>query len=234
MLTWQDIDTVLLDMDGTLLDLAYDNHFWLEHIPEVYAKTHVLNLDQAKVRLHEAMSASQGTLAWYCIDHWTETLGFDVHEQVRKTAHKSSLRPWVFEFLNFLHAHNKHLLLVTNAHHVVLESKLAHIDIAAYFDHIVSSHDFQAPKESQRFWRSFAQAYAFDPKRTVLIDDNETVLSAAKQFGIEQVITLRQPDSGLTAKTSTLHPSIHHFNELFDTANAATQSMNGKTCKMLM
>ena len=30
---WAHIDTVLLDLDGTLLDLAYDNHFWLEIVP---------------------------------------------------------------------------------------------------------------------------------------------------------------------------------------------------------
>ncbi|HBT55971.1 MAG TPA: haloacid dehalogenase, partial [Pseudomonas sp.] len=33
MLNWNAIDTVLLDMDGTLLDLHFDNHFWLEHMP---------------------------------------------------------------------------------------------------------------------------------------------------------------------------------------------------------
>ena len=25
-----EVDTILLDMDGTLLDLHYDNHFWME------------------------------------------------------------------------------------------------------------------------------------------------------------------------------------------------------------
>ena len=33
MLNWSKIDTVLLDMDGTLLDLHYDSHFWLNVIP---------------------------------------------------------------------------------------------------------------------------------------------------------------------------------------------------------
>ena len=80
MLDWTAVDTVLLDMDGTLLDLAYDNHFWLEHIPKVFAETRGIGLDEAKGQLHAKMSATQGTLEWYCIDHWTDTLGFDVHE----------------------------------------------------------------------------------------------------------------------------------------------------------
>ena len=34
MIDWNAIDTVLFDMDGTLLDLYYDNYFWHEYLPE--------------------------------------------------------------------------------------------------------------------------------------------------------------------------------------------------------
>jgi len=214
MLNWQAIDTVLLDMDGTLLDLAYDNHFWLEHIPRAFAQKHALALDQAKEKLYEKMSATSGTLEWYCIDHWSKTLGFDVHEHVRNTAHQSSLRPHVFEFLNFLQSRQKEVLLVTNAHQVVLESKLTNIKIEPYFDRMVTSHQFHAPKESQEFWQRFAQAYPFNAQRTLLIDDNEAVLNAANQFGIKYLVTLKQPDSRREIKTNTQHPAIHHFEEL--------------------
>ncbi|HNG60363.1 MAG TPA: haloacid dehalogenase, partial [Cellvibrionaceae bacterium] len=37
MIPWQAIDTLLLDMDGTLLDLHYDNYFWLEYLPRAFA-----------------------------------------------------------------------------------------------------------------------------------------------------------------------------------------------------
>ncbi len=36
MIDWDNIDTVLLDMDGTLLDLGFDNWFWQPHVPEQY------------------------------------------------------------------------------------------------------------------------------------------------------------------------------------------------------
>lgn len=35
---WQAVDTVLLDMDGTLLDLAFDNYFWQKLVPETYGE----------------------------------------------------------------------------------------------------------------------------------------------------------------------------------------------------
>ena len=47
-LDWHTIDTVLLDMDGTLLDLYYDNHFWREHVPMRFAEKQKISLDQAK------------------------------------------------------------------------------------------------------------------------------------------------------------------------------------------
>ena len=40
---WENIETVLLDMDGTLLDLHFDNHFWLQHVPVCYAEKHGLS-----------------------------------------------------------------------------------------------------------------------------------------------------------------------------------------------
>ena len=43
MIRWNQLDTVLLDMDGTLLDLHYDNYFWLEHVPRRFSEKHGLS-----------------------------------------------------------------------------------------------------------------------------------------------------------------------------------------------
>jgi len=60
MIPWGDINTVFLDMDGTLLDLNFDNHFWLEHVPQRYAEARGLEPAAAKVELLAATAAARG------------------------------------------------------------------------------------------------------------------------------------------------------------------------------
>ena len=34
----RDCKYYLIDLDGVILDTSYDNYFWQEHIPKIYAK----------------------------------------------------------------------------------------------------------------------------------------------------------------------------------------------------
>src|SRR5450631_4537010 len=62
---WSRIDTVLLDMDGTLLDLRFDNWFWQELIPSRYAAAHGLSPAQTNGVLAPKFGEVKGTLQWY-------------------------------------------------------------------------------------------------------------------------------------------------------------------------
>ena len=90
MLNWSLINTVLLDMDGTLLDLHYDNHFWLEHVPRRYAEKHALSLEAAKEALRGRYRQAEGTLDWYCVDYWTRELNLDIALLKEEVDHSSA------------------------------------------------------------------------------------------------------------------------------------------------
>src|SRR5690242_18764612 len=75
---WGHIDTVLLDMDGTLLDLAFDTWFWGQHIPQVYGAARALTPEAARDELRPRFQAIQHTLDWYCVEYWSRELGLDV------------------------------------------------------------------------------------------------------------------------------------------------------------
>jgi len=214
MLDWNRIDTVLLDMDGTLLDLHYDNHFWLEYLPAAYARQTGLEHEKARTQLLSRLDSARGSLDWYCLDYWSAQLGMDIPALKREVRHMIAIRPFALDFLRQLHRERQQVLLVTNAHPTTLAIKMEQIDIRPWFDAIIVSHTLKAPKESALFWQRLQALHPFEPARTLLIDDTESVLSAAQDFGIGHLLTLLQPDSQRQRRVDTQFPGIHHFDEI--------------------
>ena len=217
MIDWNSIDTVLLDMDGTLLDLHFDNYFWMDHLPRAYAEKHQITAEESSERLHSRISSKQGTLDWYSLDHWSEQLDMDIPALKRELQHMISLRPHALEFLTQLHQSHRDVVMVTNAHRKTLDIKMDHVDITPWFDRVVVSHELQAPKEEQAFWHKLQTLHPFDPARTLLIDDTERVLDSAQDYGIAHLLTLLQPDSQRQKRIDTRFPGIHHFDEIMPT-----------------
>jgi putative hydrolase of the HAD superfamily len=220
MIDWTEIDTVLLDMDGTLLDLHYDNHFWMEYLPRAYAEEKGIPELEAREKLNSEFHAARGSLPWYCLDHWSRQLNMDVPRLKRQLKHMIRARPYALDFLRRLREAPQEVLLVTNAHRETLNIKMGEVDITEWFDRVVVSHDFQAPKEQQVFWERLHALHPFEPARTLLIDDTETVLDAAQRYGIAHLLTMLQPDSQQEKRLETRFPGIHHFDEIMPGAAA--------------
>lgn len=211
MIDWSRIDTVLLDMDGTLLDLHFDNHFWLEHVPRRYAEANGLELEAATDELMGRYGAVAGTLNWYCVDHWSRELGLDIVMLKQEVAHLIAVHPHVLEFLDALEAAGKRRVLVTNAHQKTLALKLDKTPLGGHLDRLLCAHDFGMPKEQPGFWDRLREVEPFDPARTLFVDDSLSVLRAAADYGIAQLLAIDSPDSRQPAKDMAEFTSVTDF-----------------------
>ena len=211
---WQRLDTVLLDLDGTLLDLAFDSAFWSQHVPAAYAGRQNISLDQARERLRPLFAAREGTLDWYCIEFWSRELGLDIRALKRQRAHGIRWLPGAREFLEGVRRLGKRLVLVTNAHPDTLAIKNERTEVVRYFDAGFSSHAFGAPKEDPRFWRAFAQVERFDPARSLFVDDSLNVLRAARAAGLDTLYAVRCPDSSCGARAQQEFPAVDAVGDL--------------------
>lgn len=192
---WNTLDTVLLDMDGTLLDLHFDNHFWLEYVPRRYAEARGLPLEAARRELLARYRSCEGTLEWYCVDHWSRELGLDIALLKAEVDHLIAVHPHVPEFLAALGRRGKRRVLVTNAHQKSLALKLDRTRLGGLLDAVVCAHDLGRPKEDPRFWELLQKVEPFDPERTLFVDDSPAVLTSARNYGIRHLLRVSRPDS---------------------------------------
>ena len=211
---WKKIDTVLLDMDGTLLDLNFDNHFWQEFVPLNFAKKQGLSIELAKQQLQPQFKSMEGKLEWYCLDYWSDVLELDIAGLKAEISELIVVLPHVTEFLEKIHQSSKKVYLVTNAHRDSLNLKMEKTCLQVFFDEIISSHDLGFAKEHPDFWRLLQQKQKFEKQTTLMVDDSLTVLKAARQFGIGNLVSVSRPDSQQPKKVITDYPAIEDFREL--------------------
>jgi HAD superfamily hydrolase (TIGR01509 family) len=214
LIDWDSIDSVLLDMDGTLLDLHFDNHFWLEYVPMRYAEAQGMAVAEARAALAGRYDDIQGTLEWYCIDHWSRELGLDIALLKEEVSHLIAVHPHVVDFLQAVRERGKRLVLVTNAHQKSLQLKMDKTRLQGYFDAVVSAHDLGHAKESQAFWQALRQNDPFDPGRSLFVDDSLSVLRAARTYGIRWLLAIIAPDSRTPVRETAEFTAVRDFSVL--------------------
>jgi len=201
-------ETLMLDVDGTVLDLAYDNYVWKELVPEHYAKVTGIGIDDARNRLFAKYHEIQGDIQWYCLDHWSERLGLDVLELHRGVNHRIGYLPGAKKFLEALREHNVRVLLVTNSHPDTLALKDEVTGLAGYFDAIYTSHQFGFAKERQEFWQALQKEEHFVTDSTLFVDDNRTVLNSANTYGLDMLVEISQPDTSEPVRETAAYTGV--------------------------
>jgi putative hydrolase of the HAD superfamily len=211
---WRSIDDVLLDMDGTLLDLHYDATFWLNNVHSIVANLTGEPEHVIQERFHRELKKHEGTLAWYCTDYWADFFGIDLIEAKQQLAHLIRFRPHAEQFLNVLNSLPFRTLIATNAHPDVIQLKLNVVPLEDMVDGIVSSHQYGVAKEHPDFWRALFDEYAINPDRALFMDDSSKVLDAADRAGVREVVEIRHPNLSEPPR-STWKQGIDDFDVLF-------------------
>ncbi len=211
---WPAIDTACLDLDGTLLDQAYDNHIWRDLVPQRYAVARGLALQAAYAEIARRFAERSGTLDWYCIEYWSHSLGVDIGALHREVRSQVAWLPGAREFLARMRTQGKRLLLLTNSHPIALAVKHEQTGVLDHFDGAVTSHEFGAPKEHPEFWRAAVAKFGFDPARSLFADDNSKMLEAARLAGMRWVYGVRHWDSKGARRDHGAWPGVDSVAEL--------------------
>lgn len=213
-LPWDTIQTVFLDMDGTLLDLHFDNYFWLEHLPNRLAEQRGATSESISTYLKQRYTEMEGSLEWYCLDYWQDHLGTDLVALKHEIADRIAIRAHVESFLESLHARGKRVVLLTNAHQKSVGLKFGYVALENYFDRVITSHSLGLAKEHPAFWTKLREVELFEPKHSLFIDDNLHVLRSAQQYGVEYLLAIHQPDSQQPPKDTEEFVAVECYRQL--------------------
>ncbi len=206
----------MLDMDGTILDLAFDNYVWRDLVPRRYAAHMNLTVEDSKAYLFELYSHVDGDLEWYCLDHWSERLGIDIMGLHHDISHRIGYLPGAREFLAAVAERDMRVLLVTNSHPGTLELKDAVTGLGDYFDNLHSSHVYGHAKERQSFWRALQEVEPFDPATTLFIDDTQPVLDSAREYGVGMLLTVTVPDTLEPRRSGSQYAAVERLSDLLE------------------
>ena len=214
MINWNEIETVLLDMDGTLLDLHFDHYFWQTQLPQEWGELNGVDLATAKAEMQPIFQNIEATLPWYCLDYWSEQLKMDVFEIKNGIEHLIKIRPHVEVFLEYLRETNKKIVLVTNSHKKFIDLKMELTGLEPHFQHIFDAHSFGVPKEDLKFWQILGEQLSFDEESTLLIDDNLSVLRSAQRHGIRHLLAIAKPNSQAPLMHTAEFEAVSSFKSL--------------------
>ena len=215
-MNWNAIETVLLDMDGTLLDKAFDDHFYLEALPAHYAAANRLPVEAARERLVALYRAVEGELDWTDVDYWTRTLDLDVSALKDSLRHRIIPHPDGLVFLAFLRERKIPVHLVTNAHPKTVAIKMSQTGLTTHLDRIISAFDVGCLKSRVDYWVKSEAILGFDPSTTLFVDDDEAALISADTHGIRHLYHRSKSSSALPPQASAKYRSIETFHVLME------------------
>jgi len=185
------IKVVSFDLDGTLVEDAFDDAIWFEEIPQRYAAKHALPLPQATERVLAEYRALRGHPRWTDMAFWFDRFALgDWRDAVAARQHLIRLYPETAEVLQAL-APRYRLVIITQAERKFREIKLRTLRLGeralgAAFEAVFATPDhFGRLAKDEEVYREVLRRLGVAPHEMLHIGDHsEYDVAVPRALGI--------------------------------------------------
>jgi len=178
---------ILSDLDGVILDLAYDKKFWELWLPEQVTRQTNKSIEEAKAEIMTEIDIQRGTLNFYDLNYWDDLLNVDCMQIFQEKEERCSYLAGSYEALQRLSTLKNPKYILTNGDPRIQEYKAETQNFLEFFDSIFYSMHAGYPKESKEFWALARHNLNLEFEDAIFIDDDLKVVTAAANAGIKQV-----------------------------------------------
>ena len=207
---------ILSDLDGVILDLAYDIKFWELWLPEQVANQTNKSIEETKAEMKAEIDIQRGTLNFYDLNYWDDLLNVDCMQIFREKTERCSYLEGSYEALQRLSTLKNPKYIMTNGDPRIQDYKAETQNFLEFFDSIFYSMHVGYPKESKEFWALARHNLNLDFEDTIFIDDDFKVATAAAKAGIKQVAWITP------GKNRILQNKVETFASLSDLVSTIT------------
>ncbi len=167
---------ISFDFDGTIAKHTFADAFWLEGVPELYAKQHHIDVETAKKYLFEEYEKiGDNRIEWYDPGYWFDR--FDLQTDWKKMLityrNNVEIYPEVLSVLKRL-SKNYSLIISSNAKKEFIDVQITQAKIQTYFDKFFSStSDFHTVKKVSDFYAMICKKLNISPEEMVHVGDHK-------------------------------------------------------------
>lgn len=178
-----DIDAVIFDMDGTLLNSTslwqdIDKAFFAKRgmeVPEEYAQ-HIVHLGLKQAAIYTKKAYGFDETPEEIMEEWHQ-MSLDIYQ------HDVELKPGALELLELLKSRGIKMAIATANDDKLYMPCIERLGIGKYFDFIADVNNVKEGKQSARIYEFLAEQMGVKKENTMVVEDMPTCVKTAYQNG---------------------------------------------------